>query len=171
MNEFEVPAPTFEETFEEHFDVVARYAERWGAYQAGEDVAQEVMIRALRANNFDPQQAGPWLNRVARNILIDRHRAAQVRPQEASPQMLECTPCDAANYTEAVHDQLLAEQALAFMSTDQRAAVELVLIQGYSVAEAAEMLSVPLGTVKSRQHYGVKAAQAAFAKLGVEWPG
>lgn len=167
MNELEPPALTFEDAYAENFGVVAWHAERRGARQEGEDVAQEAMLRMYRARGFDYDQAGPWLHRVASNLLIDRHRAAQVRPQKVTSDILDYTLVNTTDYTENVHDRLLAEQALGYMNDDQRAVVELVLMQGYSVAETAEKLSIPEGTVKSRKYYGLKAAQLAFAKLGI----
>jgi len=167
MNEFEPPVLTFEDAYTENYGDLVRFAERRGARESAEDVTQEAMLRMYKASGFDYDVAAPWLKRVTYNLLVDRYRAAQVRPHEVAVEILDRTPSDATDYTEDVHNRLLAEQALAYMSEEQREVVELALMQGYSTAEVAQKLSIPEGTVKSRQYYGLRAARLAFTELNI----
>ncbi|WP_328599663.1 sigma factor-like helix-turn-helix DNA-binding protein, partial [Rhodococcus sp. (in: high G+C Gram-positive bacteria)] len=59
-------------------------------------------------------------------------------------------PRDHRDYAAGVDMSLTVEQALASLPPEQRAAVVAVDVEGYPVAEAAERLGVPVGTVKSR---------------------
>lgn len=159
--------PTFEDVFRENFDTITRFAERRGANHASEDVAQEAMLRMWRADNFDHTHARPWLVTVAGNLLVDRYRAMQVRPQQVAQDMVAETAYSSSDHTEKTHARIVAEQALGFMSPEQREVVELVVLQDCSIAEVAEKLSLPVGTVKTRKFYGLKAAMVALNKLGI----
>jgi RNA polymerase sigma-70 factor (ECF subfamily) len=116
-----------------------------------------------RANTFRGDAAvTTWLHRVVVNACLDRIRAAKVRRTDALPDDLEehrdrgspSTATDVADDPEqaAIRDErrraLLA--ALAILPAEQRAALVLVDMEGYAVAEVAVMLDCAEGTVKSR---------------------
>jgi RNA polymerase sigma-70 factor, ECF subfamily len=144
------------------------------------DALQDGLIAAFRrAGSFRGEAAvTTWLHRVVVNACLDRLRAAKVRRAEALPDDLEThrdrgslatsAPADPAD--RVVDDerrrQVLA--ALADLPAEQRAALVLVDMEGYPVAEAAEMLGCAVGTVKSRCSRG----RARLAeRLGVLAPG
>ena len=126
------------------------------------DALQDGLIAAFRrAGSFRGEAAvTTWLHRVVVNACLDRIRAAKVRRAEALPDDLDTyrdrgslvtsTPADPAD--RAVDDerrrQVLA--ALSSIPADQRAALVLVDMEGYPVAEVAVMLDCAVGTVKSR---------------------
>jgi len=126
------------------------------------DALQDGLIAAFRrAGSFRGEAAvTTWLHRVVVNACLDRIRAAKVRRAEALPDDLDrhrdrgslatSTPADPAD--RALDDerrrQVLA--ALARIPADQRAALVLVDMEGYPVAQVAEMLDCAVGTVKSR---------------------
>ncbi|MGX1797158.1 sigma-70 family RNA polymerase sigma factor, partial [Streptomyces albidoflavus] len=96
-----------------------------------------------------------WLHRITVNACLDRARKAASRrtsPMD-DPERLELVlePHESASAPAERGDvrRQLAE-ALATLAPDQRAALVLVDMQGYPVAEAARILGVPTGTVKSR---------------------
>jgi RNA polymerase sigma-70 factor (ECF subfamily) len=125
------------------------------------DGLQDGMIAAFRrAGSFRGEAAvTTWLHRVVVNACLDRIRAAKIRRLEALPEDVEDRGTLVAT---AVHDdepEAAAEvaerrrrvlQALASLPADQRAALVLVDMEGYPVAEVAEMLGCAEGTVKSR---------------------
>ncbi|HEY8978689.1 MAG TPA: sigma-70 family RNA polymerase sigma factor, partial [Streptomyces sp.] len=96
-----------------------------------------------------------WLHRITVNACLDRARKAASRKTspvddtERLEQLLE--PHESASAPAErndLHRQLV--EALETLPPDQRAALVLVDMQGYPVAEAAKVLDVPTGTVKSR---------------------
>ena len=140
----------------------------YGDWQAAEDLMQETMVRAWRhldTLNTDPETLRPWLFTVARRIAIDRFRAKLVRPPETEPEALD----DAVEPTEPL-DRLLDRNtvvsALRDLSEVHRSALIEVYLRDRTVPEAAAVLGVPEGTVKSRLHHGLRAARAAVGCVG-----
>ncbi|WP_240136972.1 RNA polymerase sigma factor SigM [Streptomyces sp. MUM 178J] len=128
-----------------------------GDREEAADAVQDALVSAFRAaHTFRGQSAvTTWLHRITVNACLDRARKAASR--KTSPvddtnrleQLLEpCESAEAPAERQDLHRQLLA--ALARLPVDQRAALVLVDMQGYSVAEASEVLDIPVGTVKSR---------------------
>jgi RNA polymerase sigma-70 factor (ECF subfamily) len=120
------------------------------------DALQDAALSAFKAaGNFRQDSAvGTWLYRITVNACLDRLRRQAARPtvhypDPDSPVWRQATadPTDMAEQREL---RLVLEQALAQLPVDQRAAVVLVDVQGLPVEEAAGVLGVPTGTVKSR---------------------
>src|ERR1700744_1491888 len=119
-----------------------------------EEVAQEVLAEIWRtAGRFDPARSSA----VAWSLMITRRRAiARVRSIATDAARERGTATAAVSWdqvSEAVEDGLDREQvrrSLSTLSDPQRQAVLLVFDVGYSFAEAALILQVPIGTVKSR---------------------
>ncbi len=115
------------------------------------------LVSAYRAaGSFRGESAvTTWLHRITVNACLDRARKASSRrtapldDTERLETLLEPhESAEAPAEREELHRQLLA--ALSTLPADQRAALVLVDMQGYPVAEAARILDVPTGTVKSR---------------------
>jgi RNA polymerase sigma-70 factor, ECF subfamily len=139
-----------------------------GDRQRAEDVVQETLARAWeRADRFDPARgsAGAWLFTIARNLLIDGWRAEAARPRLAP-----LGDADVTLGTDEVDRALEAWQmaeALRRLSPEHRAVIVETYYRGRTVAEAARVLGVPPGTVKSRCHYALRALKLALAERGV----
>ncbi len=126
------------------------------------DGLQDAMVAAYRrAGSFRGEaQVTTWLHRVVVNACLDRLRAAKVRHAEALPDDLEergdrgslatSGPVDPGDEAVAAERRRQVVDALRQLPPEQRAALVLVDMEGYSVAEAAEMLDCAVGTVKSR---------------------
>lgn len=129
-----------------------------GDREEAADALQDALVSAFRAaGGFQGRSAvTTWLHRIVVNACLDRARKSAVRRADSLDQ--DPRPLDGALGTAegAEHHAVRAEtrrevaDALAALPTEQRAALVLVDMQGYSVAEAAELLGVPVGTVKSR---------------------
>jgi RNA polymerase sigma-70 factor (ECF subfamily) len=128
-----------------------------GDREEAADAVQDALVSAYRAaHTFRGRSAvTTWLHRITVNACLDRARKAAsrrtspVEDAERLEQLLE--PHESASAPAErndVHRELF--QALATLPADQRAALVLVDMQGYPVAEAARILDVPAGTVKSR---------------------
>ncbi len=163
--------PTDAELLQAHVDgdaaafatLVARHQDRLWAVALGvmrnpEDAAdalQDAYISAFRrAGSFRGEaRVTTWLHRVVVNACMDRLRSLKVRATEMLPEDLDRSPELAAEPTDPVEAEQNRAQILAALgrlNADQRAALVLVDIQGYSVDEAAAILGCAPGTVKSR---------------------
>ncbi|MGK4582105.1 RNA polymerase sigma factor SigM [Kitasatospora sp. HPMI-4] len=129
-----------------------------GDREEAADALQDALVSAFRAaHTFQGRSAvTTWLHRIVVNACLDRARRAASRRAgslDEQPQRLDALLGSAeAAETSVVRAELQREvtASLATLPADQRAALVLVDMQGYGVAEAAELLGVPVGTVKSR---------------------
>ncbi|MFE1199933.1 sigma-70 family RNA polymerase sigma factor [Streptomyces olivaceoviridis] len=144
-----------------------------GDWQWAEDVVQETLLRAWQhPAAFDPARgpARAWLCTVARHLVIDAHRARQARPAEAGGEALERAA--EQNPGEDEIDQALQSWAVAdavrSLSPDHRAVLLETYYQGRTMTEAARVLGIPLGTVKSRTYYALHALRLALQERGIE---
>ncbi|GHA98171.1 MULTISPECIES: RNA polymerase sigma factor SigM [Streptomyces] len=128
-----------------------------GDREEAADAVQDALVSAFRAaHTFRGQSAvTTWLHRITVNACLDRARKAASRKTapvddaERLDQLLEPhESAEAPAERQDLHRELLA--ALATLPAEQRAALVLVDMQAYPVAEAARVLDVPTGTVKSR---------------------
>jgi RNA polymerase sigma-70 factor (ECF subfamily) len=137
--------------------LVARHRNRlWGVAlrtlgnpEDAADALQDALLSAYRgAAGFRGNSAvTTWLHRIVVNACLDFARRKAVRPTQ--PLLQE--PTANAPDTIGSHETALAvTAALRTLPHDQAAAVVLVDIEGFSVEEAAQILDVPTGTVKSR---------------------
>jgi RNA polymerase sigma-70 factor (ECF subfamily) len=135
------------------------------------DCVQEAFFSAFRnLAGFRGGSVKSWLNRIAVNAAMDIQRARKRRPSQPYPELEdeswqppageEANPVTTALTTErhrAIND------ALATITSDQRAAIVLFDVEGFDYAEIAEMTGVSLGTVKSRIHRGRLALRDRLA--------
>jgi RNA polymerase sigma-70 factor (ECF subfamily) len=143
------------------------------------DGLQDGMVAAYRrAGSFRGEaQVTTWLHRVVVNACLDRIRAAKVRRAEALPDDLDEygdrgslsmatteteDPADASVRSER---RAQVVEALQTLPPEQRAALVLVDMEGYSVAEAADILDCAAGTVKSRCSRGRARLAVLLAPL------
>ena len=136
-------------------EIVRRHRDRlWavalrtvGDREDAADALQDALLSAYRAaERFRGDSAvTTWLHRIVVNACLDRMRRRQSRPTVPLPET-DVTPAPAADRDTA----LVVREALATLPPEQRAALVLVDVQGYAVAEAAEILGVAEGTIKSR---------------------
>jgi RNA polymerase sigma-70 factor (ECF subfamily) len=156
--------------YEQHAAPLLAYALRLTAGDRGraEDIVQETLLRAWRhPQALDPGR-GPvrsWLFTVARNVAVDAHRARRARPNEVGDEALAVVP--AVDEIEQALDSWLLSDALATLSPDHRKVLLETYYRGRSVAEAAAILGIPAGTVKSRTFYALRALRLALQERGV----
>ena len=146
-----------------HLPAVAAYAraltrDRWLA----EEAVQETFLRAWRhLDSFDRRGSFEgWLIRICRNCVID----ASSRPVHDRLPADELLPAAPAVGLGAELDDLLERLPLS-----QREVVALVAVLGYSYDEVAQLLALPIGTVRSRLHrarIALREAQAEDTPIG-----
>lgn len=127
------------------------------------DALQEAFISAFRAaSSFRAEsQVTTWLHRIVVNACLDRVRRRQSRPTVPLPEAGPGEPAVPRDAMAERETRLAVRDALAELPEEQRAAIVLVDVEGYSVAETAQLLGVAEGTVKSRCARG----RAKLAKL------
>ena len=127
-----------------------------------DDIVQEVILRVWRqAPEADNLRA--YLITTARHLIVDQHRAATRRPQQA--QLVDVASDDAA--LDRALDQVLVEEALGRLQPAHRDIVRCLYYERLSVAETAGRVGVPEGTVKSRAYYAVRNLRVILDEMGV----
>jgi RNA polymerase sigma-70 factor (ECF subfamily) len=116
------------------------------------DALQEAMISAFRrAGDFRGDSAvSTWLHRIVVNAAIDRLRRRPTRTVSWPSDPDELEPFFTPGTADATETRLDVDAALRMLPPRQRAALVLVDMMGYPVAEVAAILGVSQGTVKSR---------------------
>ena len=128
-----------------------------GSDEEALDVAQEVFVRIWKNLETcrEPDRFGAWVLRIARNACLDHLRRRKARPPAQDVPAEEMVAlADTGEATDAAvierdHKRML-DKAMQQMSPINREAIMMKDIQGLPLEEIAEMLSLPLGTVKSR---------------------
>jgi len=156
--------------YDAHASVLLAYAIRLtgGDRARAEDIVQETLVRAWRnLDRLDDSVAPvrPWLFTVAQRVAIDAHRARRARPTEVGDEMLAVLP--ALDELEGTLDRIVVTEALDSLSVEHRAVIVETYYRGRSVAETAEVLRIPPGTVKSRCYYALRALKLALVERGV----
>lgn len=120
------------------------------------DALQEALLSAhRRAGSFRGDSAvRSWLHRIVVNSCLDRIRRNQVRVAQPLPEYADGGPPDTVDSYHRFETTMLVQEALAELPDEQRQVIVAVDLQGLSVAEAAELLAIPAGTVKSRASRG-----------------
>jgi RNA polymerase sigma-70 factor (ECF subfamily) len=137
-----------------------------GDSQFAEDVVQETMFRAWRhVDALDPEQAGPWLYTVARNIAISSyHRKRESRPQEAP--IAGAFPI-VDSELDRVLDATELKTALLQLDLEHRDTIIQLYYFHRSVADVAVTLNIPPGTVRSRAFYALRELRTILEERGV----
>ena len=134
------------------------------------DAVQEAAISAFRhASSFRGDAAvTTWLHRIVVNACLDRLRRRAARPADSLTDQEGHQTIDPAvpDGTESRQTQLDVRAALARLNPDQRAALVLVDMEGYSVEDAAAVLDCAIGTVKSRCARGRARLAGLLGHLG-----
>jgi RNA polymerase sigma factor (sigma-70 family) len=127
-----------------------------GDPRLAEDAAQEAFLRSWRhAAAYDARRGSvtAWLLTIARNAAIDLARIR--RPVALAPETLVAfeardRAADPADRSVAAEDAQRLHAALARLSEEQRRAITLAGLYGYTAREIAELDAIPLGTAKTR---------------------
>ena len=139
-------------------DLIARWNEPLWKYvcrvsgdaDAAQDVAQDVWLRVLRGIGRlrDGSKLRAWLFGIARNVLMNRLRDRYTAPELSD---LDATEVGAADTSPDPEEDLRAiEDGMARLPLIEREVLTLFYLQELSLTQIADVLAVPVGTVKSR---------------------
>lgn len=135
-----------------------------GDRQLAEDVVQETMVRAwLEAGRLDLSAPSlmPWLTAVARRIVIDEHRRKMARPTVTGQDAVADLPVD--DDTTAAELRVVIADAMRQLTSSHRQVLNETILSDRTANQAADVLGIPVGTVKSRVHYALRVLQGVLA--------
>jgi RNA polymerase sigma-70 factor (ECF subfamily) len=128
-----------------------------------DDLVQSAIERALE--HGDQWQSGTrldsWMFRIIKNRWIDELRSRVRRDRLFAPEEEGAQVGD--DFAEAHQQQLAIRKAMSLLSDEHRAVIALVLVDGLSYKEAAEVLEIPIGTLTSRLARAREALQGLLS--------
>lgn len=163
----------FEVFYDRHAGAAYALAYRiMGDRSAAEDVAQEAFLSIWRSRErFDTARgsARAWVLSVARHRAIDALRHRATRPKKAAietEEVLESRAAEERTDEEAIRrdSSRRLHGVLAALPSDQSQVLELAYFGGFTHSEIAEMLALPLGTVKGRMRLGLERIRNDMAE-------
>lgn len=149
-----------------HYDRIHAVCRRVaGSTRDGDDACQEALIKIVRnLPRFDGRSSfGTWAYRIATNASLDELRKRNRRPGLAAVDdqaTMDVADPGATQRLDDIGERLLLDDALAALPDDLRAAVVLRDVTNLDYSEIAEVLDIPIGTVKSR----ISRGRAALAR-------
>ncbi len=156
-----------------HYDRIHAVCRRIaGGSRDADDACQEALIKIVRnLPRFDGRSSfGTWAYRIATNASLDELRKRERRPKlDRDDNTIDRADDRAAQRVDHVGDRLVLDAALAELPDDLRAAVVLRDVANLDYSEIAQVLEVPVGTVKSRISRG-RAALATRLRLDLDLP-
>ena len=147
-----------------------------GEKQAAEDLVQDAFLKLWRsATSYRAERASvrTWLLSIVHNRGVDQLRslASRRRTQEkieASAPKSQPSEAFAESWRNSQRDQV--REALKTLPKEQLKTLELAYFSGYTHVEIAELLDVPLGTVKGRMRLGLKKMKEYFGSQDTVMP-
>ncbi|WP_299444909.1 RNA polymerase sigma factor SigM [uncultured Phycicoccus sp.] len=164
----------FGELFRRHRDRMYAVAIRTtGQRELAADAVQEAFVSAFRrADAFRGEAAvTTWLHRIVVNACLDRLRREKNATVRRAGDVADIDLPDRHDHHAATETAIVVRDALARLPEAQRLALVLVDMQGLSVAEAAAVLDVAEGTVKSRCFRGREALARILRPPSATGPG
>ena len=130
-----------------------------GDNQAADDLLQDVFLRLFRfAGNFDAERPlEPWLYRMTTNLAYDwvkRRRSLVSSLEDLADWLVSSGKNTPYEEVEQQDQWAQVQMAVSSLPLNQRVVVVLYYLNDLSIHNISEILEVPVGTVKSRLHYG-----------------
>ncbi|MGF7239520.1 MAG: sigma-70 family RNA polymerase sigma factor [Frankia sp.] len=155
-----------------HRTTLLSYATRLtgGDRARAEDVVQETFLRAWHnLDRLTPERGSVngWLRRVAHNVVVDGYRSRQARliELELAPEHAEVSAQQ--DHAETVLLAVAVDAALNRIWPEHRAALVEVYLRDRTSAQAAAVLGIPEGTVKSRVHHALRSLRERTELTGL----
>lgn len=133
--------------------------------ETAEDLVQDVFLEAWKkAASYDPGRASvrTWLLLRTRSRALDRVGSAPVRRTVSLDEGTGPEPSFGASSLEDQSDAQRIPQALQGVSAEQRQVLEMTFFSGLTATEIAEVVGIPVGTVKSRLRAGLGALRSTL---------
>jgi RNA polymerase sigma-70 factor (ECF subfamily) len=132
-----------------------------GDWHHAEDLAQEAMLRAWRHREaIRPGQEHAWLAATARHLAVDGYRRENARHAREARYASLAVPGD--DLAGRVADTVTVRAAVAALPPIRRVVIAELYYAGRTIAETAEALGIPPGTVKSRANHALAALRSSL---------
>lgn len=143
------------------------------------DLSQESFIRAFRnLNQFDPERRfSSWLFRIAHNLCIDHYRRRKLdtvpmvrrdNGEESTWDLPDTTPGPEVEFSDRERGRRLLA-AVESLPPAYRSVIILRHQQGLAYEEIAEVMELPLGTIKARIHRAHRLLKEKLVRQGLDW--
>ncbi len=147
-----------------------------GDRQAAEDLVQEAFLsvwRSARSYRAERGSVRTWILSIVHNRGIDQLRTMASRRRvhdkvEATTSVAQPSEAFAETWRNSQHEQV--REALRILPPEQLKVLELAYYAGYTHVEIADLLDLPLGTVKGRMRLGLQKIREYFDTSGREVP-
>lgn len=149
--------------------------------EQAEDLSQETFVKVLNAiNSYRPEyKFSSWVFKIANNAAIDHLRRRELStlsldgsPHAATPEAIEATALQISDHGESPLDEVEAkelggeiEEVIAGLRPEYRTCILLRHVEGRSYEEIADILDLPLGTIKTYIHRARNELRIALAHL------
>ena len=134
---------------------------------AAEDCVQETFVRAWRARAQFSERRGSertWLFAIARNAIVDAHRARARRPVPVDDDGVARLAAVEPGQQGQVVDRIALLEALAQVSAEHREVVVAVQLEQLTYQQLADRTGVPVATLRTRMYYGLRALREALGE-------
>ncbi len=154
----------FSTLVKKHQNSLMNFFRRCGVYTDIEDMAQETFLKLYRVRSTYEAKAKftTFLYLLARQVMIDHIRKQERRADVLEKYSEEAPQFEPPNEHKGEGNDVLA--ALDTLTPALRETIVLVVMQGMAYQEAADILGVPLGTIKSRVSVGLERLKAYLSK-------
>lgn len=163
INLFKNPRKTeFTQQIRPHLQILYRQAYRLtGSQESAEDLVQDLLIQVYE-KNIDLksyQKPAGWLLRALYNLFVDQYRKKNRLPiddrEASSDEIIESISDESETphiLLERQNTRKSIDTALKSLNPEQQILISLHDVEGYSLPELSEIMSIPIGTLKSRLH-------------------
>ena len=127
---------------------------------AAEEVLQDCFMKiwsCIACYQRDKGRLYTWLVTLARHVAIDKIRSHSFRQRRLNQQLDVVRDYNRGETHPFRIEHIGVKELLAILTVDQKKVIDLVYFEGYSHVEAAKVLAIPLGTVKTRVRYALQS--------------
>lgn len=134
--------------------------------EIAEEVMQEVFVKIWNTFSMYNHEKGrlfTWMVSIARNLSIDKIRSKDFKNNQKNQTIDDAVyAVDAVHQTAFNQDSIGVKELVSELQPNLRAVVDLIYFKGYTHVEAAEELSIPIGTVKTRLRSAIQVLRTYF---------
>ncbi|MGF1926210.1 MAG: RNA polymerase sigma factor, partial [Bacteroidia bacterium] len=140
--------------------------------EVAEDVLQEVFVKIWKSIPlYDPSKGRlfTWMANLAKNLSIDQIRSKSANNTSKTDDIQKIS-CDVINPKFNFHlntDAIGLRGLLYTLKSDQKLIVDLIYFQGYTHIQAAEILNIPLGTIKTKLRQSILTLRKNFGEFKI----